>query len=64
MPAEAQQVEALKESLKINPAICRILIQRGIDTFEKAKEFFNPGTAALHDPFLMKDMIIAVERIK
>ncbi|MBS1929105.1 MAG: single-stranded-DNA-specific exonuclease RecJ [Chitinophagaceae bacterium] len=64
LPAEAQQVEALKESLKINPAICRILIQRGIDTFEKAKEFFNPGTAALHDPFLMKDMIIAVERIK
>ncbi|MBS1918446.1 MAG: single-stranded-DNA-specific exonuclease RecJ [Bacteroidetes bacterium] len=53
----------LYSSLKINAAICNILVQRNIDTFEKAKQFFRPQLNELHDPWLMKDMDKAVERI-
>ncbi|RYY58506.1 MAG: single-stranded-DNA-specific exonuclease RecJ [Chitinophagaceae bacterium] len=53
----------LQASLKIHPALCKILSQRGLDTFEKAKEFFRPELDRLHEPWLMKDMDLAVERI-
>jgi len=53
----------LAQSLKIHPAICNILVQRDIDDFEKAKSFFRPQLSDLHDPWLMKDMDKAVERI-
>lgn len=43
--------------------IANLLVQRGIDTYEKAREFFRPDLNKLHDPFLMKDMEKAVERI-
>jgi single-stranded-DNA-specific exonuclease len=43
--------------------LCNILVQRGIDTFQKAKDYFRPQLSQLHDPFLMKDMDKAVERI-
>src|SRR5678809_780361 len=58
-----EQAEALFRELKIHPAICNILVQRGIDTYDKAKKFFRPQLSQLHDPFLMKDMDKAVERI-
>jgi single-stranded-DNA-specific exonuclease len=58
-----EQAEALFRELKIHPAICNILVQRGIDTYDKAKNFFRPQLSQLHDPFLMKDMGKAVERI-
>jgi single-stranded-DNA-specific exonuclease len=58
-----EQAEALFRELKIHPAICNILVQRGIDTYDKAKNFFRPQLSQLHDPFLMKDMDKAVERI-
>ena len=53
----------LYEALKINNTICKVLVQRDIDDFEKAKAFFRPRLADLHDPFLMKDMDKAVNRI-
>jgi single-stranded-DNA-specific exonuclease len=55
--------DALFRELKIHPVLCSILVQRGIDTFEEAKKFFRPKLQDLHDPFLMKDMDKAVERI-
>jgi single-stranded-DNA-specific exonuclease len=53
----------LKEQLKIHPFICALLWDRGIRTFEDARLFFRPSLESLHDPFLMKDMDAAVERI-
>lgn len=63
MQADAIKTEHLATELKIHPAICRILVQRGIATYEKAKNFFRPQLADLHDPWLMKDMQNAVTRI-
>ncbi len=45
-----------KASLGINEVLCRILVQRGITTFDRAKNYFRPNLADLHDPWLMKDM--------
>ena len=61
--ADHKKVAALKEALSISWPLCNILVQRGIDTFEKAKDYFRPQLSHLHDPFLMKDMEKAVERI-
>lgn len=58
-----EKTEALFRELKIHPALCSILVQREIDSFEKAKTYFRPQLSDLHDPFLMKDMDKAVERI-
>ena len=44
--------------------LARLLVQRDIDSFEKAKQFFRPELDQLHDPFLMKDMRLAVERLE
>ncbi len=63
LTADKSKVEALQESLKINIALCRILAAKGYETFEKAKEFFRPLLSNLHDPWLMKDMDKAVQRI-
>ncbi len=43
--------------------LCKILVQRGIETYEKAKDFFRPQLTELHSPWLMKDMDKAVDRI-
>ncbi len=61
--AEPQKVEALHGVLKINKALCKILVQRGIETYEAAKSFFRPQLTDLHSPWLMKDMDKAVDRI-
>lgn len=63
LTADENKVLSLQQSLKINPLLCRILVQRGIDTYEKAKDFFRPDLAGLHSPWLMKDMEKAVTRI-
>ncbi len=60
---DAQKVFALKKSLGVSKNICALLLDRGIDTFEKAKTFFRPQLSMLHDPFLMKDMDKAVSRL-
>lgn len=61
--ADEQKVTALTGALKVNPLISRILVGRGIESFEKAKAYFRPDISQLHDPWLMKDMDRAVERI-
>lgn len=60
---DEQKIEQLHQSLSISWPLCNILVQRGIDSFQKAKDFFRPQLSQLHDPFLMKDMDKAVERI-
>ncbi|NQX86980.1 MAG: single-stranded-DNA-specific exonuclease RecJ [Flavobacteriaceae bacterium] len=57
-------VNHLKEVLTIEATIASLLAQRGIETFEAAKDFFRPSLTHLHDPFLMKDMDKAVQRIE
>jgi len=63
LEADSDKTIALQESLKINAALCRILVQRGFDSFDKAKQYFRPQLADLHDPWLMKDMDKAIARI-
>ena len=63
LKAEENAVNHLKECLKIHSVLCSILTQRNIQTFEEAKNYFRPNLSHLHDPWLMKDMRIAVERI-
>ncbi len=55
--------ENLQETLQIEGAFCDLLAARGIDNRDKAIAFFRPRLNALHDPFLMKDMQLAVDRI-
>ncbi len=62
-PADENKVSALTEALKVHPALCRLLVARGINDYDTAKYFFRPELAHLHDPFLMKDMQKAVDRI-
>ena len=57
------QVEQLSKAININYSLSAILIQRGIDSYEAARKFFRPTLEDLHDPFLMKDMDKAVERL-
>lgn len=58
-----EEVKHLQEHLRINSILCRALVCRGISTFEEARTFFRPSAEHLHDPFLMKGMHQAVERI-
>lgn len=57
-------VDDLRDALGINRIFCQLLVARGIDTYDKAKTFFRMDAEQLNDPFLMKDMNIAVKRIK
>ncbi|MFD1615751.1 single-stranded-DNA-specific exonuclease RecJ [Gelatiniphilus marinus] len=61
---EADKIAVLKEALHVDTPIATLLIQRGIETFDEAKTFFRPRLKDLHDPFLMKDMDLAVARIE
>ena len=58
-----RQASALSEKLNIAPVLCRLLIERGITTESAAKRFFRPQLSDLINPFLMKDMDIAVDRL-
>jgi single-stranded-DNA-specific exonuclease len=58
-----EAINALAASLNINYILANLLVQRGVSTFEQAKKFFRPSLNDLHDPFLMKDMDIAINRI-
>ena len=62
-PSE-ESINALANELHVDGLVATLLIQRGIDTYEKARQFFRPSLNNLHDPFLMKDMDKAVERIE
>lgn len=62
--AELDTVIALIEGLGVSKPIANLLGQRGIQNFEQAKVFFRPQLSDLHDPFLMKGMQAAVDRIQ
>ena len=61
--APREKVTALQKELRINEVLCKILVQRGFDTYNKAREFFRPQLSMLHNPWLMKGMEKAVDRI-
>ena len=61
--ASKNLVENLSEVLEVSPVIAQLLAQRGVNSFDEAKTFFRPDWAQLHDPFLMQDMTVAVNRI-
>ena len=63
LPCDTEQAARLQESLNIAPILCRLLVQRGILTFDAARDFFRPSLENLHSPWLMKDMQAAVKRI-
>ena len=60
---QREAARALAKDIGISPILCRLLQERGIRTAEEAKSFFRPQLIELHDPFLMRDMEKAVERL-
>ncbi|MEG1227679.1 MAG: single-stranded-DNA-specific exonuclease RecJ [Flavobacterium sp.] len=58
------KIKHLAQALNVEDFVATLLIQRGIETFEDAKNFFRPSLEHLHDPYLMKDMEKAVARIE
>ncbi len=63
-PGNPNEVKHLMEVLGVEMPIANLLVQRGIKTFEEAKNFFRPNLSNLHNPFLMKDMETAVNRLQ
>ena len=65
-PPSQEQTEAAKALAKetgVSPVLCKLLLERGISSAAEAKRFFRPQLSELHDPFLMKNMDIAVNRL-
>lgn len=58
-----EKAARLATELGIDRVLADLLVQRGVETFEQARSFFRPRLEDLHDPFLMKDMDKAVERV-
>ena len=63
-PGNEDTIASLSRDLEIEKSLARLLVQRGITTREEALEFFHPDLSNLHDPYLMKDMDLAVKRIR
>ena len=61
--ADGETVARLSSELGIDPVLSKLLVQRGIGSFQEARAFFRPSLDNLHDPFLMKDMDKAVDRV-
>lgn len=57
-------IESLAREINVNPTLANMLINRGVESFEEAKGYFRPSLSQLHDPFLMKDMDLAISRIE
>ena len=62
-PADPAKVERLVAEVGIDRVLAELLVKRGVETFEESRAFFRPSLDNLHDPFLMKDMDKAVERL-
>ena len=62
-PQEENAAQELAGKLNISPTLCHLLLKRGIATEDEARKFFRPQLHDLHDPFLMTDMDLAVERL-
>lgn len=60
---DPEKIERLVAEVGIDPVLANLLVQRGVETFEQARRFFRPSLENLHDPFLMKDMDKAVDRL-
>jgi len=60
---DTEKTQQLAAALQIAPTLARILVQRGIYTFDQARDFFRPSLGQLYDPFLMKGMTAAIKRI-
>jgi single-stranded-DNA-specific exonuclease len=61
---DTEKLKQLQEALQVDEIVATLLLQRGIETYEAAKTFFRPSLKDLHNPFLMKDMDKAVNRIE
>lgn len=61
---EPQRITQLSKALKVDGLVAELLLQRGINSYGEAKKFFRPELSDLHDPFLMKDMDVAIARIE
>jgi single-stranded-DNA-specific exonuclease len=61
---DKELAKKLAQELNIDRTLSELLVQRGITSLEEAKAFFRPSLSELHDPFLMKDMDVAIERIQ
>jgi single-stranded-DNA-specific exonuclease len=59
-----KKIEVLSKELSVDRTIAKILLQRGVESYEEAKAFFRPSLSDLHNPYLMKDMDKAVARIE
>ena len=62
-PGDPEKVDRLATELGVDRVLAELLVQRGVETFQQARAFFRPSLEDLHDPFLMKDMDKAVERL-
>jgi single-stranded-DNA-specific exonuclease len=62
--ASQSAIERLGKEINVNPTLANMLINRGVESFDQAKDYFRPNLTQLHDPFLMKDMDAAVQRIE
>lgn len=61
--ASQAAIEKLGREINVNPILANMLINRGVETFDQAKDYFRPNLSQLHSPFLMEDMDKAVDRI-
>ncbi len=61
--ASQAAIERLGKEINVNPTLANMLINRGVESFDQAKDYFRPSLSQLHDPFLMQDMEAAVHRI-
>ena len=62
--ADPEQISNLSKSINVSEPVANLLISRGINNYNEAKDFFRPDLNNLHDPFLMEDMNLAVSRIE
>ena len=62
-PSDPEKVDRLATEVGIDKVLADLLIKRGVETFAQARSYFRPSLDNLHDPFLMKDMDVAVERL-
>ena len=56
-------IDKLGKDINVNATLANMLINRGVESFDQAKDYFRPSLSLLHDPFLMQDMAAAVARI-
>ncbi|MBN3581211.1 single-stranded-DNA-specific exonuclease RecJ [Algoriphagus aestuarii] len=62
--ASTELIEQLGRDINVNPILANMLINRGVESYETAKNYFRPSLSQLHDPYLMKDMKEAIDRIE